>query len=45
MVDAAAAIAVGEAAPAIVGQMVGCGLSGGVKSCARQIILRFVITG
>ena len=41
---AAAAIAVGEAAPAMVGQMVCCGLSGGGKSCARQIRLLFVIT-
>ena len=41
---AAVAIAVGEAAPAIVGQMVCCGLSGGGKSCARQIRLLFVFT-
>ena len=40
----AAAIAIGEAAPAMVGQMVCCGLSGGGKSCARQIRLLFVIT-
>ena len=38
-VAAAAAIAVGEAAPAIVGQMVCCGLLGGGKSCAQQIRL------
>ena len=43
-VAAAAAVAVGEAAPAIVGQMVCCGLSGGGKSCAQQIRLLFVIT-
>ena len=37
------AIAVGEAAPAMVGQMVYCGLSGGGKSCARRIRLLFRI--
>ena len=42
-VAAAAAIAVGEAAPAMVGQMVYCGLSGGGKSCARRIRLLFRI--
>ena len=39
--EAAAAIAVGEADTAIVGQMVCCEFFGGGKSCVRQIRLLF----